>query len=296
VHPILFRIGAVLIPAYGALTALGVLAALALTQATARVARVDPHRLWNLCVAALIATLAGQRLFLALENWSVLQKHPSWIFELAMLHHPLVATAGAAAGVAVGAVYARRRKLPFRAAADALAAPLALGLAFEQAGALAAGSGYGVDAGPGLRWAVTYTSAVAARWSGTPLGVPLHPVQAYAALAFLTLAILLLVWLPARRQEGDAAGVCLMGLGVAIYLTEIWRDTEGRGVVLRGAIDGPQIAAVAMVLAGALILRERKSRIEAGSFPPISPKDGEMDGAQGKVLPTGAPTGNGDLL
>jgi hypothetical protein len=44
----------------------------------------------------------------------------------------------------------------------------------------------------------------------------------------------------------------------------MWRDPEGRGLVLRGApnlpqIDGPQIAAVAMVLAGALLLRERKS-------------------------------------
>jgi phosphatidylglycerol:prolipoprotein diacylglycerol transferase len=281
VHPILFQIGAVMIPAYGALTALGVLGALALTQATARVARVDPHRLWNLSVAALIAALAGQRLLLALENWSVLGKHPGWIFELAMVHHPLVAAAGAVAGVAAGAIYARRRKLGLGAAADALAPPLVLGLAFEQAGALAAGSGYGIDAGPGLRWAVTYTSPLAARWSGTPLGVPLHPVQAYAALAFLTLAILLLVWLPARRQEGDVAGACLMGLGVAIYLTEIWRDTEGRGAVLEGAMDGPQIAAIAMVLAGALILRERKRRIEAGGFPPISPKDGEVDGARG---------------
>ena len=265
-HPVLFQIGAVIIPAYGALTALGVLAALALTQATARVTRVDPHRLWNLCVAALIAALAGQRLLLALENWSVLRKHPGWIFELAMVHHPLVAAAGALAGAAAGAFYARRRKLPVRATADALAAPLVLGLAFEQAGALAAGSGYGIDAGPGLRWAVTYTSPLAARWSGTPLGVPLHPVQAYAALAFLTLAILLLVWLPVRRQQGDVAGVCLLGLGLAIYLTEVWRDTEGRGAVLNGAVDGPQIAAIAMVLAGALILRERKKKPEASGI------------------------------
>ena len=246
-------------------------------------------------MAALIAALAGQRLLLALENWSVLRSHPGWIFELAMVHHPLVAAAGAVAGVAAGGIYARRRKLPFRATADALAAPLVLGLAFEQAGALAAGSGFGIDAGAGLRWAVTYTSPLAARWSGTPLGVPLHPVQAYAALAFLTLAILLLVWLPSRRQEGDVAGVCLMGLGVAIYLTEIWRDTEGRGSVLEGAMDGPQIAAIAMVLAGALILRERKRRIEEGGFPSVSPEDGEKDGARGNVLSVDeAPAGSGE--
>jgi hypothetical protein len=41
-------------------------------------------------------------------------------------------------------------------------------------------------------------------------------------------------------------------------ITEFWRDPEGRGVVLGGALDGPQVAAIVMVLAGALVLRERK--------------------------------------
>ena len=51
-----------------------------------------------------------------------------------------------------------------------------------------------------------------------------------------------------------------MGAGVAIFLTELWRDPEGRGCAVHGALDGPQIAAVAMVLAGALVLREREVR------------------------------------
>jgi phosphatidylglycerol:prolipoprotein diacylglycerol transferase len=84
-----------------------------------------------------------------------------------------------------------------------------------------------------------------------------HPVQAYAAIGFLTLSLLLLVLLPARRQSGDVAGVALMGAGVIVFITEIWRDWEGRGSLLHGALDGPQIAAVVMVLAGALLLRKR---------------------------------------
>ncbi len=152
----------------------------------------------------------------------------------------------------------------FRATADALAPPIAAGLAFEQFGALAAGSGYGVDAGPNVGWALTYTNPLAAIWSGTPLGVPLHPVQAYTALAFVALAALLWVWLPLERRRGDVAGLGLMGAGVAIYLTEIWRDWAGRELfdrssLFRGFIDGPQIAAVFLVVAGALTLRESES-------------------------------------
>jgi phosphatidylglycerol:prolipoprotein diacylglycerol transferase len=267
VHPVLFHIGSILIPSYGAITAFGVLVALALTQRTARIVCIDPAKVWNLCILSLFAALAAARLLLVAANWNALHRHPLWLLGLAMVHHPLLAAAGALAGAACAAWYARHAKLPFRATADALAPPLAAGLAFEQLGALAAGSGFGFDAGPRVGWAVTYTSPLAAIWSGAPLGVPLHPVQAYAALAFLALAILLFVWLPLQRRSGDVAGLWLMGVGSAIYLTELWRDRIGRGPLFHGAIDGPQVAAIFLVLAGALVLRERKAGPRAEDHP-----------------------------
>jgi len=259
VHPVLFHIGRVLIPSYGAVSALGVLLALAFAQRTARIVDIDAGKVWNLSILGLFAALAATRLLLVAANLTALRHHPGWLLGLAMVHHPLLAAAGALAAAASAVWYARRAGLPFPPTADALAPPIALGLAFEQLGALAAGSGFGTDADPGLAWAVTYTNPLAAIWSGAPLGVPLHPVQAYAALAFLALALLLFVWLPVRCRPGDIAGLWLMGTGIAIYLTEFWRDPEGRGSLLSGAIDGPQIGAVLLVLAGALALRERKS-------------------------------------
>jgi phosphatidylglycerol---prolipoprotein diacylglyceryl transferase len=263
VHPVLFHIGAVVIPSYGAVTALGVLLGLGLALRTARTAGVDAGKVWNLCILSLFAALAAARLLLVVVNWSALRLHPAWLLELAMVHHPLLAATGALAGAGCALWCARHSKLPLGATADALASPLALGLAFEQLGALASGSGYGVEAGSGVPWAVTYTNPMADLWSGAPLGVSVHPVQAYAALAFLTLALLLLVWLPAERRKGDVAGLGLMGLGTAIYITELWRDPEGRGTTLiralHGALDGPQIAAVLLVIGGAVVLRERVS-------------------------------------
>jgi phosphatidylglycerol---prolipoprotein diacylglyceryl transferase len=256
VHPVFIHIGVILIPAYGALAALGVVAGLFLAHRTARIAGVNPGQVWNLCIVALFAALVSQRVLLVAMNWSDLRLHPSWMLALAMVHHPLLAAAGTLTGIVAAAIYVRRKHLPLASTADALAAPLALGLVFEQVGALMAGSGYGTDTT--VRWAVTYTSVLAARWSGTPLGIPLHPVQAYAALAYLTLAVFLLVWLPGRKQAGDVAGVGMMGIGVTIFITELWRDSEGRGVVLGGALDGPQIAGIVLVLAGGLVLMERK--------------------------------------
>jgi phosphatidylglycerol:prolipoprotein diacylglycerol transferase len=160
----------------------------------------------------------------------------------------------------VAVLYGRWQRLPLWTTADALAAPLALGLAFEQLGALLAGSGYGTETA--VRWAVIYTDPLTGQWSGAPLGIALHPVQGYAALGFLTLSIILLVWLPYRHQPGDAAGLLLLGAGVVVFVTEFWRDSEGRGAVLGGALDGPQLAAVALVVVGGVVLLDRREVVE----------------------------------
>jgi len=65
-----------------------------------------------------------------------------------------------------------------------------------------------------------------------------------------------------RRQSGDAAGLLLLGSGVVVFVTEFWRDPEGRGSLLGGALDGPQIAAAALVVVGGLMLLERPRPIE----------------------------------
>jgi len=261
VYPVLFHLGSILIPAYGALTAVGVLLALLLTQRTARIAGLDGRKVWNLCVVALIAALAGSRLLLVALNWSDLRLHPMWLLGLAMIHHPLLGAFGALAAGVAASLYGRWQRLPLWTTADALAAPVALGLAFEQLGALLAGSGYGIEAsGIASHWAVIYTNPLAERWSGAPLDVPVHPVQAYAALAFFILAIFLFFWLPRRRQQGDLFGLLLLGAGVAVFVTEFWRDPEGRGALLGGALNGPQAATVALVVAGGLVLLERKGR------------------------------------
>jgi phosphatidylglycerol:prolipoprotein diacylglycerol transferase len=256
VHPVLFHIGSLLVPTYGACAAFGVLAALFLAQRTARIVGVNPAHVWSLSILSLFAAVLVQRITLVILNWRDLGRHPRWLLAISLIHHPLLASVGTLAALIVAFVYARRRQMPLASTADALAAPLTLGLAFEQFGALMAGSDYGTDAG--VRWAVTYTDPLAARWSGTPLGIPLHPVQAYAAFSFFTLSVFLLVWLPARRRAGDVAGLCLMGMGVVVYITEFWRDPEGRGSLLSGALDGPQFAAILFVLVGAVILLELK--------------------------------------
>jgi phosphatidylglycerol:prolipoprotein diacylglycerol transferase len=237
------------------MAAIGVLLALVLLLRTARIVGLNPNPLWNLCVVALFAALAGSRLVLLVLNWSLVRTYPAWLLGLAMVHHPLVAAIGVAFGLAVAVPYAHAQHLPRRSTADALAAPAALALACEQLGALLAGAGYGTETD--VRWAVVYTSPFAMRWSGTPLFDPVHPVQAYAAGAFLVIAAVLVWWMTDERRPGDVAGVGLLSMGAATYLTEFFRDPEGRGELLGGAIDYPQLASIALIILGAFVLRDR---------------------------------------
>jgi phosphatidylglycerol:prolipoprotein diacylglycerol transferase len=178
-----------------------------------------------------------------------------------MVHHPLVAALGGLVAAAVSLAYVLVHRLPYRLSADVLAAPLALGLAFEQVGALLSGSGYGT--GTAVPWAVVYTDPLAARWSDAPLGIPVHPVQAYAAIGLLLIAAGVLLCVKHRVQNGDLAGLSLVSCGVLLYLTELWRDPVGRGALLRGFLKGPQAAGLGLILGGAAMLLESPSqRIE----------------------------------
>jgi phosphatidylglycerol---prolipoprotein diacylglyceryl transferase len=257
VHPVLFHIGPLVIPSYGALAAVGVLLALVLALRTARKLQVDPNRIWNLSIIMLFTALVGSRLLLVIANWTVLRRHPIWILSLAMVHHPVLAAIGSVIALAVAVVYARKRALPLLTTADVLAAPAALGLGFEQFGALMAGSGYGT--GARVPWALVYTDPLAARWSDAPLGIAVHPVQAYAGLCFFAIAVAISLWLPHRRQSGDLAGIFLMTSGVTLFITEFWRDPVGRGAIFRGILKGPQVAGILLVVLGALALLERTS-------------------------------------
>lgn len=255
--PILFHLGSIIIPAYGAVAALGLLFALFLTQRTARLCAINPREIWNLSILSIIAAIIGSRILIGLWNFSLVLHHPLWLLAFNLVHHPLLATAGALTGTLAAIAYARAVKIPLIPLADSLAAPLALGLGFEQLATFLAGSGYGLSTTS--HWAVTYTDPLAALWSGTPLNIPLHPVQLYAAAAAFLIAIASWLLLKHRRQSGDVAGFALLSGGTALFLTEFLRNRTGRGYILGGSLDGPQLAALWLILIGAWLLIERNS-------------------------------------
>jgi phosphatidylglycerol---prolipoprotein diacylglyceryl transferase len=265
VHPLLFHLGPILVPTYGALVAVAVLVALSCASWSARRLQLDSNAVWNLGVLAIFTSLVASRLFLVLFNFHDLRKFPLWLLGLAMIPNSLIATLGIAVGAITAFFYARKTRLPLLPLADCLAPAIALGYSIELVGCFAAGSAYGSPTN--VAWAVTYHSRLAAIWSGTPLGIPLHPVQLYEATAVFLLGSALLWRLPRREQAGEVGGFFLFVTGLTHFLCELFRGDSGRFRPFGGFMTIAQIFAVLMVLAGGLLLRKRDT-VVLGTITP----------------------------
>ena len=254
-HPLLFHFGHVLIPSYGVLVALAVLAALVISLWTARRLKLDGNAVWNMGVLAVFTALISARLLLILVNFHDFRRYPLWLLGLAMIPNNIFAILGVVAGGIAALLYAHRARLPWLPLADCLALALAFGHAIERMGCFLAGTDFGSPAT--VSWAVVYRNKLAGIWSGTPLGVPLHPVQLYEAGIELILGAILLWRLPRRAQDGELAWIWLFAAGLAHFLCELFRGDTGRMELFGGFLTLTQLFAVYMVLAGGLLLRKR---------------------------------------
>jgi phosphatidylglycerol:prolipoprotein diacylglycerol transferase len=226
-HPVLFHLGTFPVGSYGVLIALGFMLALGLARCQARAAGLDPEAVTGLAFTMLLAGILGSKLLQAAVDAA--QGMPlAQVFSLETLRAGGAIHGGLILGGLAFLWQARRLGLPRLATLDLLVAPVALGQAIGRLGCFSSGDSYGTPSH--LPWAVVFRDPQAALLSGTPLGVPLHPVQLY--MSALHLGILLtLLW--ARRRPhatGQLAALFLLLEGATRCLVETWRGDLDRGL------------------------------------------------------------------
>jgi len=228
-HPILFKIGNFPVGTYGLILTVAFFLALALATRLGRRDGVPGEALSDLAISLLLGGILGAKaLMLAVDlangaSWSQVLD-PGYLRAGGAIH------GGVIGGVAVFFWRVKKLKLPLPATLDALTPGLALGQAIGRLGCFSAGCCYGTECH--LPWAVTFTSPDARWLSGTPLGVPLHPVQIYTLLANLVVLTILLLVGRRRQFVGQVAAIYFMLEGVGRMVTEIWRADVDRGVWL----------------------------------------------------------------
>jgi phosphatidylglycerol---prolipoprotein diacylglyceryl transferase len=231
--PGVLRFGALRLPVYGLFAAVGLVAALWLSQRTARLAGVDTDKLWDAGVFAIVAAFVASRVLLVVVDLPAFLRFPMLVLSLPSLTYGgMVLT-----GVLVWA-WLRWKRLPMLRVLDAwapcacvLAAVLSLGHFVE-----------GTDAGmpTSLPWGVVTPG-------DTVLG-KVHPVQLYGVLAALGLGWWLLRRLKRDEAAGRVAAFAMICGGAIAFLLDMVRQPAD--AMAAGWMDPGQIVALVVMLVG----------------------------------------------
>ena len=189
---------------FGVLLAAAYLAALWWLVRSGRRAGLDPDTLSSLGFWAIFGAILGAKVLMVVRSFPDYAANPGELFSRSFLTSAGDFYGGFIGGVVASIIFFKLNpSLSFWPLADLCAPAIALGQAIGRIGCLMAGDDYG--RATTLPWAVTFTDPDAASVGGAPLGVPLHPVQAYESIVCLVL-FAFLVWLSKRTDDQCRAG------------------------------------------------------------------------------------------
>ena len=210
------------------------MAALALSQRTARYAGLDPDALWNAGMAAVISAFVTSRVLLVAFNWQSFLHHPFLVLAL-----PSFTSTGVLLTGLFMIAYLRWRRLPLAATLDAAAPCVALFWWLIGIGHFFSGERDGMPAGPG---------SVANRL----FRAVIEPVEIYTIALAGALCVALLAILFTRPRRGTTGGVALLLAGCGVFFIDFLRLPSQ--MLASSWLDPVQVLGVAMAVVGASVL------------------------------------------
>jgi len=237
VHPNLIHIGHVTLPTFGALAAIGLMLAITLSQRTARLCHIDPDKLWDAGLFAILAAFLLSRALLVATHFAAFRQYP-----ILLLAVPSLTPMGLVLTGLATFLWLHFKRIPILPALDAWAPCATLVWAFLALGHFFEGGDPGLPSR--LPWAIPMPGE----------STPLHPVAIYAAIVALILTA-------TSRKLGAAR--TLIAAGAAQFLLSFLRQP---GEPTIDGLDALELVALGMILAGctALIIAEPTSRWPKG--------------------------------
>jgi phosphatidylglycerol:prolipoprotein diacylglycerol transferase len=166
--PGVIRLGNLRVSVFGFFAAAGLIAAVSLSQKTARLARLEPQRVWDAGVWSIVAAFVLSRALLFLEDPAAFRRYPLIVLSLPSLTYPAMVLT-----VVATLLYLRWKKMPLLSVLDAWTPPAALLAAVLALAHFVEGTDAGMPTS--LPWGVVTPG-------DTILG-RVHPVQIYMLLA-----------------------------------------------------------------------------------------------------------------
>jgi phosphatidylglycerol:prolipoprotein diacylglycerol transferase len=263
-HPRLLTTPYFVLHTFGLFLALAYLAALWWLVRGARRQGLNGDKAAGLGLWAIIGAILGAKVMMVARSLPDYVANPSDLWSLATLQ-----SAGDFYGgffgalIASGLFFASHSEMPRWLMADLCGPAIALGQGIGRIGCFMAGDDYGKPAD--LPWAVVFTDPEAVDIGGTPLGIPLHPVQLYESLICFALFFFLVRLGRNKRFNGEIILAYSILYAVARFLLEYVRGDADRGFVFGGSMSVSQFAAVVVlvVCVPVFFYRYRTRRISA---------------------------------
>ena len=236
---------------YGLLIALGVLAAVLLACRREKRLGLPRDTALNIALVCVPAAIMCARLYYVAFSWDYYAAHPGQIFNIRQ--GGLAIYGGVIGGILAGYLYCRAKKISFRAGLDLAAPSIALGQAIGRWGNFLNQEAYGrAVANPGLQF--------------FPMAVQIEGTWHYAAFFYESVwCLLIVIFILAAekknffRRRGDVFYTYVFLYGIERAFVEGLRTDS----LMLGALRVSQAVSLAAVLAAALILAGRKSRLPA---------------------------------
>jgi phosphatidylglycerol:prolipoprotein diacylglycerol transferase len=247
-YPRFLQFGAFVISTYGVLAVVAAFCGIALWISIARRTGLDAAKIQNAGLLAVVCVVAGARLAVVVENWHGFLEAPLLILAAGTLASGSAASFGVLLALIAALVYLKVTRVPLVPALAAAAPAVMLALAVLDIGDFAAGSHYGAPTA--LPWRVIYTSRFAARTTGVPLGIALHPLQIYAAIGHFLIAAVLVAMLRHQARAAEVLGTALFADGILRFLLTPLSGAYADASVLLHVVTPTQALAMLMVVLG----------------------------------------------
>lgn len=239
-HPSFLQIGHLHISVFGVFAALGLMAALWLSQRTARHAGLGPEAAWNAGITAIVSTFVVSRMLLIAFNLRSFLAYPLLVLVL-----PSLTTTGVLLTAILMLGYVRWRKLPLFPLLDAAAPCAALLWAFFSLGRVLDGTHDGMPAH--------------SIWGGGPV----QPVELYALIAASLLCVALLRISRIGQVPGRTTAIALIAWGLAIFFIDFFYLPSD--LLPNLWLDPAQIIGLAMILVGAALFTRARTQVKRES-------------------------------
>lgn len=243
-HPILFYIGSFPVRAWGVMVSLGVLAGTLLACRLARKEKINPDKVVDFVLYAMIGGILGARLWEIIFGWEKFAANP--VEALKFWAGGLSIQGGVVAGLLICLWFVGKHRLPAWKFADILAPGLILGQGIGRVGCLLNGDAYGIPTN--LPIGVVYAP-------GTPAyqaygSRPLFPAEIIEGIADIIIMFVLLRLFRKKPFDGAVALAYFILYSLTRFTLEFWRSDS---LIIFGGLKAAQIttlatAAVALTL------------------------------------------------